>query len=145
MKRAKVMKYLVCVFVGDECKDLFYSESLTMLPTVKLLHPGCEIEVFDIEPYKTLWDYKRRKSGRRLLTAVNSYWLRKRGNRAVKVKCTTTGEVYSSALECSRRLNIPLMTIYQALNKKFAARGLRFEYYFSEEEKAGEGEEDEGT
>ena len=143
MKRAKVMKFLVCVFVGGSCKELFYSENLKMLPTLGKMYPGCEVEVYDIEPHKTLWDYKRQRERKRLLTAANSYWLRKRGKGAIKVICTTTGRIFPSALECSRQLHIPLMTIYQALNKRFAARGMRFEYYFSEEDMIVE-EDDEG-
>lgn len=145
MKRAKVMKFLVCVFVGGSCKELFYSENLKMLPTLSKMYPGCEIEVFDIEPYKTLWECKQKKKWKKLLTASNSYWLRKRGRGAIKVICTTTGKVFASALECSRQLGIPVMTIYQALNKRFAARGMRFEYYFNDEDKTmPEEDEDEG-
>ena len=41
------MKFLVCVFVGGSCKELFYSENLKMLPTLKKMYKGCEIEVYD--------------------------------------------------------------------------------------------------
>ena len=37
--------------------------------------------------------------------------------------------------ECSRILGIPRMTIYQAINKHFAASKMRFEYYFDEKDK----------
>lgn len=134
MKRVKIMKFLVCVFVGGNCKDLFYSENLKMLPTVKKLYKGCEIEVYDIVPHKTLWDRKKVRQ-KKLLNASNSYWLRKRGKSPVKVICTTTGRIFSSVNECSRLLGIPRMTIYQAINKNFAASKMRFEYYFDENDK----------
>lgn len=136
MKRAKLAKFLVCVFVGSRCKGLFYEENLKMLPTLSAMFPDCDIEVYNIEPYKSLREHKSRKKAKTLLTAENSYWLRKRGKTPIKVLCTTTERIFPSALECSRQLGIPLMTIYQALNKRFAARGMRFEYYFSDEDKA---------
>lgn len=128
------MKFLVCVFVGGNCKELFYSENLKMLPTVKKLYKGCEIEVYDIVPHKTLWERKKVRQ-KKLLNASNSYWLRKRGKSPVKVICTTTGRIFSSVNECSRLLGIPRMTIYQAINKNFAASKMRFEYYFDENDK----------
>lgn len=134
MKRVKIMKFLVCVFVGGNCKELFYSENLKMLPTVKKLYKGCEIEVYDIVPHKTLWERKKVRQ-KKLLNASNSYWLRKRGKSPVKVICTTTGRIFSSVNECSRLLGIPRMTIYQAINKNFAASKMRFEYYFDENDK----------
>lgn len=138
------MKFLVCVFVGGNCKDLFYSENLKMLPTVKKLYKGCEIEVYDIVPHKTLWERKKVRQ-KKLLNASNSYWLRKRGKSPVKVICTTTGRIFSSVNECSRLLGIPRMTIYQAINKNFAASKMRFEYYFDENDKiCPEEREDEG-
>lgn len=144
MKRVKIMKFLVCVFVGGNCKDLFYSENLKMLPTVKKLYKGCEIEVYDIVPHKTLWERKKVRQ-KKLLNASNSYWLRKRGKSPVKVICTTTGRIFSSVNECSRLLGIPRMTIYQAINKNFAASKMRFEYYFDENDKiCPEEREDEG-
>lgn len=144
MKRVKIMKFLVCVFVGGNCKELFYSENLKMLPTVKKLYKGCEIEVYDIVPHKTLWERKKVRQ-KKLLNASNSYWLRKRGKSPVKVICTTTGRIFSSVNECSRLLGIPRMTIYQAINKNFAASKMRFEYYFDENDKiCPEEREDEG-
>lgn len=144
MKRVKIMKFLVCVFVGGNCKELFYSENLKMLPTLKKLHKGCEIEVYDIVPHKTLWERKKARQ-KKLLNASNSYWLRKRGKSPVKVICTTTGRIFSSVNECSRLLGIPRMTIYQAINKNFAASKMRFEYYFDENDKiCPEEREDEG-
>lgn len=138
------MKFLVCVFVGGNCKELFYSENLKMLPTVKKLYKGCEIEVYDIVPHKTLWERKKVRQ-KKLLNASNSYWLRKRGKSPVKVICTTTGRIFSSVNECSRLLGIPRMTIYQAINKNFAASKMRFEYYFDENDKiCPEEREDEG-
>lgn len=138
------MKFLVCVFVGGNCKELFYSENLKMLPTVKKLYKGCEIEVYDIVPHKTLWERKKVRQ-KKLLNASNSYWLRKRGKSPVKVICTTTGRIFSSVNECSRLLGIPRMTIYQAINKNFAASKMRFEYYFDENDKTcPEEREDEG-
>ena len=138
------MKFLVCVFVGGNCKELFYSENLKMLPTVKKLYKGCEIEVYDIVPHKTLWERKKSRQ-KKLLNASNSYWLRKRGKSPVKVICTTTGRIFSSVNECSRLLGIPRMTIYQAINKNFAASKMRFEYYFDENDKiCPEEREDEG-
>ena len=144
MKRVKIMKFLVCVFVGGNCKESFYSENLKMLPTVKKLYKGCEIEVYDIVPHKTLWERKKTRQ-KKLLNASNSYWLRKRGKSPVKVICTTTGRIFSSVNECSRLLGIPRMTIYQAINKNFAASKMRFEYYFDENDKiCPEEREDEG-
>lgn len=138
------MKFLVCVFVGGNCKESFYSENLKMLPTVKKLYKGCEIEVYDIVPHKTLWERKKTRQ-KKLLNASNSYWLRKRGKSPVKVICTTTGRIFSSVNECSRLLGIPRMTIYQAINKNFAASKMRFEYYFDENDKiCPEEREDEG-
>lgn len=128
------MKFLVCVFVGGNCKELFYSENLKMLPTLKKMYKGCEIEVYDIVPHKTLWDYKKPQA-RKLRTANNTYWLRKRGKGAVRVICTTTGRIFDSVNECSRILGIPRMTIYQAINKHFAASKMRFEYYFDDKDK----------
>ena len=138
------MKFLVCVFVGGNCKELFSSENLKMLPTLKKLYKGCEIEVYDIVPHKTLWERKKSRQ-KKLLNASNSYWLRKRGKSPVKVICTTTGRIFSSVNECSRLLGIPRMTIYQAINKNFAASKMRFEYYFDENDKTcPEEREDEG-
>ena len=64
MQRVKIMKFLVCVFVGGSCKELFYSENLKMLPTLKKMYKGCEIEVYDIVPHKTLRDYKKPQAKR---------------------------------------------------------------------------------
>lgn len=131
MKRVMSMNFLVCVFVGGKCKDLFYSENLKMLPAIQSVVKDCEIEVFNLTPYHTLWE-KKKRAPKKLHIASDSLRLQKRGKLPYKVICTTTGVVYESVDDCSRALGIPRMTIYQAINKGFAASKMHFKYLIEE-------------
>lgn len=142
MKIKKKVKFLVTAFVEGKCKSIFFASNLSMLPTLKMIYPGCHIEVSDLRSYERC---KKQTVGlimKRQLSAENSYWLKKRGKFPTKVICTTTGKIWDSVNECAAELHIPRMTIYQAINKKFAASKMRFEYYFGEQtEKYGEADD----
>ena len=43
--------YLVSVFVGGKNVNSYYSEKLDDLVTIKALHKGCEISIFDMQNF----------------------------------------------------------------------------------------------
>lgn len=135
MRKKNKVKFLVAVFVENKCKSLFFAPNLSMLPVLKMIYKDCQIEVTDLRRYQICEKAFVSSVLRKQLSAENSYWLKKRGKLPTKVICTTTGKIWNSVNECAAELHIPRMTIYQAINKKFAASKMYFEYYFDEQGK----------
>lgn len=109
--------WLVSVVRDDKVVELYYSEELQDMQTIRALHKGCKIEAARIGDVK-------------IGMASDGDVMQKLGSIAVsrRVRCVETGKVYLSAAECSADVRIKRWNIYKAIQNGIAARGLHFEY-----------------
>lgn len=124
----KRTNYLVAVVSNGECRHLFYSHDLSDLPMLKEMYRGCSFEIADLRPYREI-----SKKSAKVVTPQKAFLMHKRGKGATKVLCRTTGKVFDSVKACSEELGIPVMTIYQAIRRNFAASKMYFEYLIEDE------------
>lgn len=138
--------YLVSVFVNGKNVNSYYSDDLDDLITIKALHKGCEISIFDMQAFE---HYTREqvekeisRSGLRWKKSIekprcNEIVVKKSTPKKPKkenpkkywerpVLCIETGQVFSSIRECSEKTGIPYMTISNCIKNGNATRGIHF-------------------
>lgn len=137
--------YLVSVFVGGKCVNLYYSENLDDLVTIKALYKDCEIFIFDIKTYETfskaLVDAEIQRSRLRWKKSLERPNIDIFNNKSVAKKpkklkpkkywerpvmCVETLQVFRSIRECSEHTGIPYMTITNCIKNGNATRGVHF-------------------
>lgn len=134
--------YLVSVFVGGKNVNLYFSENLDDLVTIRALYRNCDIDIFDIrhsvrlsneqvnmEIIKSRNRWRQERETRTspvtapILPVVNKarkkFWER-------AVKCVETGQIFISVRKCSEHLGLSYKTIYNAVNSGNAKYGLHF-------------------
>ena len=147
-------RFLVSVFDGGKNVNSFYSKCLDDLATIRAIHKGCEITIFDLVHFAFLTDEQVeseiKRSGLRwkqsldrrlrkveekpkpVITAKDKrkkqkkYWER-------RVMCVETGQIFPSIRDCSEKTGIPYMTINNCIRRGNATRGVHFVNYSREE------------
>lgn len=146
-------RFLVSVFDGGKNVNSFFSKCLDDLATIRAIHKGCEITIFDLENFAFITDEQVesevRKSGQRWKQSLErrvqqtthkpkpvisakekrkkqkKYWER-------PVMCVETGQIFPSIRDCSEKTGIPYMTINNCIRRKNATRGVHFINYNKE-------------
>jgi hypothetical protein len=136
--------YLVSVFVDGRNVDSYFSENLDDLVTIKAMHKGSEISIFDLqknvkmtekqviaEINKSVERWKKSmetpvetKTGtivrKKKREKVNKFWER-------PVRCVETGQVFATIRKCSNHFKISYKSIWNAINSGRSRHGLHFE------------------
>lgn len=111
--------YLIATIKDDKVIDLHWSRALEELATIKMLTPGCSVEVY--RPADGIME--------KIVNPIHLKPFSRNGKSANNVRCIETGDVYVSVRDCSKKTGIPQVNIYQSIRKGCYARGVRFEYY----------------
>ncbi len=136
--------YLISVFVNGKNVNLYFSESLEDLVTIKAIHKNCEIQIFDFNNFVR---FSAKQVEREIINSGRAWKDSFRKERAESpvpplpeppqkekrkkywerpVLCLETGQIFSSIRECSDKLGIPYMTICNCIKNKNATRGVHF-------------------
>lgn len=136
--------YLISVFVNGKNVNLYFSESLEDLVTIKAIHKNCEIQIFDFNNFVR---FSAKQVEREIINSGMAWKDSFRKERAESpalplpeppkkekqkkywerpVLCLETGQIFSSIRECSDKLGIPYMTICNCIKNKNATRGVHF-------------------
>lgn len=139
-------RFLVSVFDNGKNVNSFFSECLDDLVTIRAIHKGCEITIFDIEHFAFLTDeqvdIEVRKSGERWKLSMERCVQKEEETKPVPVvkekrrkpkkywerpvMCVETGQIFPSIRDCSEKTGIPYMTITNCIRRKNATRGVHF-------------------
>lgn len=116
----KEINYLVSVFVGGKCADLFYSENLCELHVCRALHKGCEIEVYDMRSFRQMpkKEVKRKE-------CETTLWTEKK-RIPDQVVCLNTKKIYSSLDECARDNGLSRVELMDTITGMTVINGQRF-------------------
>ena len=104
--------WLVSVEKDNKIIELYYSEELHDIDTIRAIHRGCKVEAVQIAVGVRVKNKK--KCDTKLPTK--------------RVRCIETGDEYLSSLDCADTLGIPRWNIYKSIQRGIATRGLHFEY-----------------
>lgn len=139
--------FLVSVFANDRLANSYYSEDLDDLVTIKALHRGCRIEIYDLCNFVQLTQrdvaHEVGKSGVRWQQSLGRESREESGQKEVletalpvkrnknkswerRVMCVETGKVYGSIRKCSADVGIPYMTVVNCIKNGNATRGYHF-------------------
>jgi len=99
----------------------YYAHSLAALAVVKLRHPGCEVEIFDVSKYG--FDFG------------DAPVVRCDGGKVCSIRCRETDQRWRSAKVCATELGIPVKTLYSALRRGSRIYGHTYEYCEDYEER----------
>lgn len=137
--------YLVSVFVDGRNVDSYFSENLDDLVTIKAMHKGCEISIFDLRNNVKMTQeqvlVEIKKSGERwkksmekpVETSTGTVVKKKKKREKVNkfwerpVRCVETGQVFATIRKCSNFFKISYKSIWNAINSGRARHGLHFE------------------
>ena len=136
--------YQVSVLDNDKVIHIYDSYNLDDLVTIKAMHKGCEIGIFDLrENVKMTQEQviaEIKKSGERwkksmekpaettTATAVRKKKRREKVNKFWErpVRCVETGQVFATIRKCSNHFKISYKSIWNAINSGRARHGLHF-------------------
>lgn len=90
--------YLISVFVGGKCVDLFFSENLCELHVCRLLHRGCEIEVHDMRSFAEIPKENVNACEKEMQVLVKKRFIPE------QVVCMETKQIYQSLDVCAQRI-----------------------------------------
>ena len=105
--------WLVSVEKDNKIVELYYSEELHDIDTIRAIHRGCNVEAVQIA-VSTSARNKKSKCDTKLLSK--------------RVRCIETGDIYPSSLDCADALGISRWNIYKSIQRGIATRGLHFKY-----------------
>ena len=105
--------WLVSVEKDNKIVELYFSENLHDIDTIRAIHKGCRIKSVQIAESSNTKDEKKHDDVKSL---------------SKRVRCAETGVIYLSTSDCSNALGIPRWNIYKAIQRGIAAGGLHFEY-----------------
>lgn len=105
--------WLVSVEKDGKIVELYFSENLHDIDTIRAIHKGCYIEGVQIAESSSIKEEKKNDDTKPLLK---------------RVRCVETGRVYNSVMDCCKALAIPRWNIYKAIHRGIAAGGLHFDY-----------------
>ena len=106
--------FYISAIVGGVVVACYYTNSLLAIAEVKLRHPGCEVEVFDIQAYG--------------FSFGDAPVIKVEGGRLYKVRCVETGQVWRTAKIACEEIGVPLKTLYTAIRRGSRVYGYHYEY-----------------
>ena len=112
--------WLVSVVKDGKVTELYYSEELNDLATIRAMHRGCVVETLRLTEvskteYSEYVSAGKRKKGRK----SSKPW-------AYRVQCVETGETWPSVIECSKATGIPSWSVYKSIHHGYSAFGRHF-------------------
>lgn len=112
--------YLVSVFVGGKCADLFFSEDLCELHVCRILHKGCEIEVHDMRSYSAMpvAEVAKREAEKLALTRGKSI--------PDQVVCVETKKIFPSLEACADETGFPRFELMNAIAQLTTLEGRHY-------------------
>lgn len=139
--------YLVSVFVDGKHINSYFSECLDDLITIRALHKGCDISIFDLKDFSTLTkehvEAEIKMSGDRWKKSMDNTTkdvpeepkkaitkrckkkkLKKNWERPVM--CVETGQIFPSIKNCVEHLGLSHKSLWNAINSGKARNGLHF-------------------
>ena len=121
--------WLVSVVKDGKVTELYYSEELNDLATIRAMHRGCIVETLRLTEvskteYSEYVSAGKRKKGRK----SSKPW-------AYRLQCVETGETWSSVVECSKATGIPSWAVYKSIHYGYNAFGKHFITLHTEEQK----------
>ena len=116
----KESNYLVSVFVGGKCVDLFFSENLCELYICRMLYKGCEIDVHDMRSFKPVSQSSLRIVEREVKAKAEKKII------PDQVVCLNTKRIYSSLDECARDNGISRTELMDTITGMSTIHGQRF-------------------
>ena len=110
-------EWLVSVIDGDKVVELYYSESLHDLGTIRALHKDCKVEVMRVGKYKPAEPLPE------------PVYVRQDNPKATKhVRCKETGKEYVSVSACSVDIGVSRWNVYKAVQRGLAIDGKHYNY-----------------
>lgn len=106
--------WLVSVVKDKKVIDLYFSDGLRDIATIRALHKDCEIETMLL-----------RKNSQPDNNDDDNKFVRWQSR---PVRCIETGEVFSSAAACAMALGVGRCNVYKAIQRGLAVRGNHYEY-----------------
>jgi len=113
MEKIKKNFFLSCV-VGGVVVANYYANSLLAIAELKLRHPGCEVEAFNIADYG--------------FSFGDAPVIRIEGCKLHAIRCVETGQVWRTAKVCCEDQGFSLKALYQAIRRNSRLYGQHFEY-----------------
>lgn len=92
----------------------YYSNSRSVIPSLKDKYKGCEVEVFDISKYG--------------FSFGDAPVYKIHGGRLGRIECRETGHRWNSAKECCKEIGVPLKTLYTAIRRGSRIFGHHYKY-----------------
>lgn len=105
--------YLVAVVSCGKVIELYYSDDLSDIATIRALHHGCDVDVLKIREKVV-----REEEG---VPYIRPY--------RRPILCVETGEVFENIVDCAKKTGIPKDNIYKSILQHIRAKGYYFEYY----------------
>lgn len=106
--------YFLSAVIGGVVVASYYTNSLLAIAEVKLRHPGCEVEAFNIEKYGFVFG--------------DAPVIRVEGGTLHAVKCKETGQIWRTAKICCEEIGVPLKTLYTVIRRGSRLYGYHYEY-----------------
>lgn len=113
MEKIKKNFFLAAV-AGGAVVASYYSNSRDAIAEVKLRHPGCDVEVYDVSSYG--------------FSFGDAPVIRIEGGMLNAVRCVETGTTYRTVKECCEQIGVPLKTLYTAIRRGSRVYGYHYEY-----------------
>lgn len=145
--------YQVSVSANGKVIHIYDSYNLDDLVTIKAMHKGCEISIFDLHKNVKMTEKQVlaeiKKSGERwkksmekpVETSTGTVVKKKKKREKVNkfwerpVRCVETGQVFSTIRKCSNYFKISYKSIWNAINSGRARHGLHFKSVKKDENK----------
>lgn len=110
-------EWLVSVVKEGKVVELYFSDELEDLDTIRAMHKGCVVESIRIA---------RRVNAVKVKDVSVSQGVKRRSKR---IRCIENGIIYESSAECAKILGIHRDNIYKSISRGITAGGYHFEYF----------------
>lgn len=107
--------WLVSVIKNGKVLDLYLSEDLCDLNTIRAMHKGCDVEAMHIAV--NIHDNKNKKTFKETKVMIPK-----------RVRCIETNETFASVSECSNAVGVSRWSIYKAVRNGFCVDGKHYNY-----------------
>ena len=109
-------EWLVSVVKEGKVVDLYYSEGLRDIGTIRAIHKDCEIETMLL---------RTQSKPIKVAEEDDTKFIRWQSR---PVRCVETGELYLSVAECAFALGVGRNNVYKAIQRGHGINGKHYEY-----------------